>query len=167
VDGRVLGVDPGFAHIGWGIVDFTGTRHRHVEHGSISSDRSDLPARRLLVLYNKLNAIIDGFNPVALGIETLYFLKNVSSAMSVAQARGVILLAAAERDMMVGEYSPLVIKQSVVGSGRARKTQVQEMVKILLGLSHIPKPDHAADALAAAITFIHHGGLCSTASEAR
>jgi len=166
VNSRVLGVDPGFTHIGWGVVDTTGARHRHVEHGSISSDRADLPARRLLALYNELDAIIDRLRPIALGIETLYFLKNVSSAMAVAQARGVVLLAAARWGMTIGEYSPLVIKQSVVGSGRAQKVQVQKMVKILLGLPQIPKPDHAADALAAAITFIHHGGLCSTASEA-
>jgi len=167
VNGRFLGIDPGFAHIGWGVVDYIGARHRHVEHGSISSDRNELPAGRLLALYNELNAIIDRLRPIALGIETLYFLKNISSAMAVAQARGVILLAAAERGMAVGEFSPLVIKQSVVGSGKAQKTQVQEMVKILLGLSNIPRPDHAADALAAAITFIHHEELCLTASEVR
>jgi len=167
MNGRVLGIDPGFRHIGWGVVDSIDARYKHVEHGSISSDRNELPARRLLVLYNELNAIIDRLRPIAIGIETLYFLKNISSAMAVAQARGVILLAAAEWDMVVGEFSPLVIKQSVVGSGRARKTQVQEMVKILLGLSNIPKSDHAADALAAAITFIHHEELCLTASGAR
>lgn len=166
MNGRVLGIDPGFAHIGWGVIDSTGTRHKHVEHGSISSDRDELPARRLLVLYNGVNAIIEKHRPIALGIETLFFLKNVSSAMAVAQARGVVLLTAAKWGMEIKEFSPLVIKQSVVGSGRAQKTQIQEMVKILLGLPSVPKPDHAADALAAAITFVHHGGLCLTASEA-
>jgi len=165
VNGRVLGIDPGFAHIGWGIIDSTGARHRHVEHGSIDSDRSELPARRLLALYNRLNGIIEMHRPIALGIETLFFLKNISSAMAVAQARGVVLLAAAEKGMRIGEFSPLVIKQSVVGSGRAQKTQIQEMVKILLGLPNIPRPDHAADALAAAITFVHHERLCLTVSE--
>jgi len=167
MNGRVLGIDPGFAHTGWGVIDYIGSRHRHIEHGSISSEKTDLPARRLLLLYDELNKIIDRLRPIALAIETLYFLKNVSSAMAVAQARGVVLLAAAKWGMKIGEYSPLVIKQSVVGSGRAQKVQVQKMVKILLGLPSIPKPNHAADALAAAITFIHHGGLCLTASEAR
>lgn len=166
MNGRVLGIDPGFAHIGWGVIDSTGTRHKHVEHGSISSDKAELPAKRLLVLFNKVNAIIKKHRPIALGIETLFFLKNISSAMAVAQARGVVLLAAAKWGMEIREFSPLVIKQTVVGSGRAQKTQIQEMVRVLLGLPDVPKPDHAADALAAAITFVHHGELCLTVSEA-
>jgi crossover junction endodeoxyribonuclease RuvC len=99
-----------------------------------------------------------------MGIETLFFTKNISSALPVAQARGVVLLAAGEKGLAVGEYSPVTIKQSVVGAGGAAKAQVQEMVRILLGLQDIPEPDHAADALAAAITFIHHGSLWSTVS---
>ncbi|RKX97649.1 MAG: crossover junction endodeoxyribonuclease RuvC, partial [Spirochaetes bacterium] len=104
------------------------------------------------------------FKPSGMGIETLFFKKNISSALPVAQARGVVLLAAAEQGIAVGEYSPVTIKQSVVGAGGAAKIQVQEMVRLLLGLQDIPKPDHAADALAAAITFIHHGSLWLTVS---
>jgi len=163
---RVLGIDPGLAQTGWGIIESSGTRHKHIDHGTISTDSKQAPEKRLLGLYRELTSLIKTFKPVGLGIETLFFTRNISSAMPVAQARGVVLLAAAEKGMAVGEYSPVTIKQSVVGAGRAEKGQVQEMVRLLLGLQDIPKPDHAADALAAAITFIHHGSLWSTASAA-
>ena len=152
---RVLGIDPGLARTGWGIVDSNGTRHKHVDHGAI------------LTGYREIISIIEAYQPSGMGIETLFFTKNISSAMPVAQARGVVLLAAAEKGMAVGEYSPVTIKQSVVGTGDAAKGQVQEMVRLLLGLSELPEPDHAADALAAAITFIHHGSLWLTVSAAR
>ncbi len=164
---RVLGIDPGLARTGWGIVDSTGTRHKHIDHGTVLTGSKEPPERRLLSLYKEINSIIEAYKPSGMGIETLFFTKNISSAMPVAQARGVVLLAAAEKDLTVGEYSPVTIKQSVVGTGGARKEQVQEMVRLLLGLSEIPEPDHAADALAAAITFIHHGSLWLTASTVR
>ncbi len=120
---------------------------------------------RLLFLDRELSALISTYKPVGLGIETLFFKKNISSALPVAQARGVSLLCAAKAGLSVSEYSPVTIKQSVVGSGGAGKAQIQDMVRLLLGLKDIPKPDHAADALAAAITFIHHGSLWSTVSK--
>jgi len=161
---RVLGIDPGLASTGWGIIDSSGTRHRYIDHGTISTSSRELPERRLLSLYREITSLIDAFKPSGMGIETLFFTKNISSALPVAQARGVVLLAAGEKGLAVGEYSPVTIKQSVVGAGGAAKAQVQEMVRILLGLQDIPEPDHAADALAAAITFIHHGSLWSTVS---
>ena len=156
---RVLGIDPGLASTGWGIIDSSGSRHKYIDHGTISTSSKESPEGRLLGIYRELTALIDSFKPAGMGIETLFFTKNISSALPVAQARGVVLLAAAERGLSIGEYSPVTIKQSVVGTGGADKNQVQEMVRILLGLQDVPKPDHAADALAAAVTFIHHGSL--------
>lgn len=161
---RVLGIDPGLASTGWGIIDSSGTRHKHIDHGTITSNVKELPEQRLLGIYREITSLIEAYKPSGMGIEMLFFTKNISSAMPVAQARGVVLLAAAEKGLAVGEYSPVTIKQSVVGTGGAAKGQVQEMVRILLGLQSIPEPDHAADALAAAITFIHHGSLWSTVS---
>ena len=161
---RVLGIDPGLARTGWGVVESTGTRHKHVNHGSISTDSQLSMEIRLLELHRSLVALIEEYKPSAMGIETLFFTKNVSSAIPVAQARGVALLSAAQAGLAVGEFSPVTIKQSVVGSGSADKNQVQQMVRLLLGLEDIPRPDHAADALAAAITYIHSGSLWSTVS---
>jgi len=161
---RVLGIDPGLAETGWGIVDSDGTRHKYIAHGTVKTSSSLDPQIRLLDLSREIKAVISNYKPSGMGIETLFFTKNISSALPVAQARGVILLAAAESGLKVGEFSPTVIKQSVVGTGGAEKNQVQEMVKILLGLSSVPRPDHAADALAAAVTFIHHGSLWLTVS---
>ena len=161
---RVLGIDPGLARTGWGVVDSDGNRHRHIDHGAIETSSDDTPERRLLLLHQQLVSLIEGFRPEAMGVETLFFTKNISSAIPVAQARGVVLLTAARNGMMVKEFSPMTIKQSVVGSGSVSKHQVRDMVKLLLGLSQPPQGDHAADALAAAVTLIHHGSLWSTAS---
>jgi len=161
---RVLGIDPGLARTGWGVIDSEGTRLVHLDHGSISTPGGEAPEARLLSIYREISALILRFRPAGMGVETLFFTRNVSSAIPVAQARGVILLAAAEQGVAVGEYSPMTIKQSVVGAGGADKAQIQEMIRILLGLDAVPKPDHAADALAAAVTFVHHGSLWSTVS---
>lgn len=161
---RVLGIDPGLADTGWGIVDSDGNRHKHVDHGTVKTVPRQAPELRLLELHRELTKLIKAFQPEGLGIETLFFTKNITSALPVAQARGVALLSAAQQGLAVMEFSPVTIKQSVVGSGGADKTQVQEMVRLLLGLNEKPKSDHAADALAAAITFIHHGKLWSTVS---
>ena len=156
---RVLGIDPGLAATGWGVIESTGSRHTWVAHGTVAT-RSKVPLeKRLLHLYEELSSIFDTYEPVGMGIETLFFTKNISSAIPVAQARGVAMLLAAQKGLNVGEYSPVVIKQSVVGTGGAAKNQVQEMIRLILGLPEIPKPDHAADALAAAVTFVHHIGL--------
>ncbi|MCG8452386.1 MAG: crossover junction endodeoxyribonuclease RuvC [Spirochaetales bacterium] len=160
----VLGIDPGLAHTGWGLIKSDGIRHAHLAHGSIKTPAAMPFHERLLTIHQNLSQLIEEYRPVGAGMETLYFSKNVSSGIPVAQARGVAVLAIAQRSMAFQEFSPTAIKQSVVGSGGADKTQVQHMVRLLLGLPDIPKPDHAADALAAAITFVHHGSLWSTAS---
>ncbi len=154
---RVLGIDPGLASTGWGVVDFQNSRLIHVDHGTITTKAGMDAHLRLLHLERELNGIMEAFGPRSMGIETLYFAKNITSALPVAQARGVILLAAARKGLAVGEFSPSVIKQSVVGAGQADKAQVQSMICLILGLKEAPRPDHAADALAAAVTFINHG----------
>jgi len=151
----VIGIDPGLASTGWGIVHAQANRLVYVAHGVISTSSKLLHQERLLIIFNELNAVLDLHKPLEAGMETLYFAKNVSSAMGVAEARGVVTLALGIRGIVLGEYTPHGIKQAVVGSARAEKSQVQESVRLLLGLSAIPKPDHAADALAAAITKIH------------
>lgn len=161
---RVLGIDPGLSQTGWGIVDASGTRITHIAHGTIRTTPDTKPELRLLILHRELEKLITEYGPRTMGIETLFFTKNISSAIPVAQARGVTMLAAAEASIEVGEYSPLNIKQSVTGEGGAEKSQVQEMIRLILGLSEIPRPDHAADALAAAVCHVNHRSVWSTAS---
>jgi len=154
----VLGIDPGLADTGWGLVSVRGTRLEHLAHGTFHTKAHDALEKRLLGIHQGLAQIVNEFHPDAASIETLYFSKNVTSALPVAHARGAVYLTLAMADVPVFEYGPAVIKQSVVGSGRAEKEQVQAMVRILLGLAEIPKPDHAADAIAAAICHIHTKG---------
>ncbi|OQX28981.1 MAG: crossover junction endodeoxyribonuclease RuvC [Spirochaeta sp. LUC14_002_19_P3] len=152
---RVLGVDPGLAQTGWGLVDSDGNRHKHVDHGTIATNSGEPPELRLLTLHREMSAIISAFKPMAVGAEKLYFARNVSSAMPVAQARGAVLLTAALHGLRVEEFTPNTIKESVVGTGSADKSQIGKMIMLLLGLTEAPDTDHAADALAVAITFIH------------
>ncbi len=153
---RILGVDPGFARTGWGLIDTDGIRHRHVDHGMIVTDSSHTPERRLLELYGEMTSLLEASKPVAMGVEKLFFKRNISSALPVAQAMGVVLLAAAQNNLVVKEYTPNTVKQSIVGTGQADKAQVQNMIKMILSLKETPKSDHSADALAVAITLIHH-----------
>lgn len=152
---RVIGIDPGLASTGWGIVDDANGRYRYVAHGVITTAASMDHPERLLRIHAELEAVLDLYSPSEAGMETLYFAKNVSSAMAVAEARGVAVLTLARRSIPLGEYTPQGIKQAVVGVARAEKHQVQDAVRLLLGLREIPKPDHAADALAAAVTRIN------------
>lgn len=152
---RVLGVDPGLANTGYGIIDSDGVRVKHVTHGHIVTDKKDPPAKRLEQIYSSLVNIIEEFKPNAAGIEELFFAKNVKSALPVAETKGVALLLFQQKNLIIGQYTPLQIKQSLVGNGRAEKHQVQEMLKLILKLPSIPKPDHAADALAAAVCHVH------------
>ena len=153
---RVLGIDPGLASTGWGLVETDGTRYRYVTHGVISTTPDVSMAHRLRSIFLELTAIIGDYHPAEAGVESLYFARNATSAIPVAHARGVTFLALALRDVPAFEYPPQAIKQSIVGQGRAQKSQVQELVRVLLGLSEIPRPDHAADALAAAICHLAH-----------
>jgi len=152
---RVIGVDPGLAATGWGILDIQGSRIVYVAHGCIQTKAGVPRSERLFSIYSAFRAILETYAPTESAIETLYFSKNVSSALPVAEARGVVSMALAERGLPVREFSPMAIKQAVVGRGGADKSQVQELVRLLLGLPTIPTPDHAADALGAAICSAH------------
>lgn len=151
----VMGIDPGIANTGYGIVTYKHNRFKYITHGTITTDCKKTQGERLLQIFNGICSLIDTYKPSEAGIETLYFAKNVTSALSVSEARGVVLLAFANFNISVSEYAPNTIKKAVTGVALAEKKQVQEAVKLLLGLKEIPKPDHAADALAAAITKIN------------
>lgn len=155
---RVLGVDPGLASTGWGVVDLRRSSYRHVGHGVITTKAGVPIGDRLLKLNTELRDIIREYSPQQAGVENLYFARNATSAIPVAQARGVVLLALTELGVAAHEYPPQAIKQTIVGQGRAEKHQVQELVRMLLGLDEPPKPDHASDALAAAICHLAHCG---------
>ena len=153
---RVIGIDPGLANTGFGVVDYYNGRYRMVSYGVITTKSESPHGERLLTIYNRLQSVIDEFKPDEAGMETLYFAKNASSAMTVAEARGVVTLCLAQNCIKLGEYTPNQIKSAVTGSATADKELVERYIKILLNLETEPKPDHAADALAGAITHIHH-----------
>jgi crossover junction endodeoxyribonuclease RuvC len=148
---RIIGIDPGLASTGWGIVDYEGGKISPVDHGSIETRADRSRGERLFFIRESLRAILDAYRPAVAAVEILFFGKNVSSAIPVAEARGVISAALAERGLPVIEFTPNAIKRGVAGIGGAGTRQVQEMVRIILGLQEIPRPDHAADALGAAI----------------
>jgi crossover junction endodeoxyribonuclease RuvC len=147
----VIGIDPGLASTGWGVVRFDGSRFIHVGHGVVTTDPSTPLAGRLLKIHTAIRKVLADHRPTEAGVEDLYFSKNVTSAIHVAQARGVVLLALEQGGIGVGTYSPQQVKQAVIGKGRAAKDQVQRLVGVVLGMDEIPGPDHAADALAVAI----------------
>ena len=151
----ILGIDPGLASLVWGIVQSENGRLTHVAHGVLTTEAKSPPEERLLFLYDEISRLIELYHPDQAAVEKLYFMKNVTSGLPVAEVRGVILLAIAQARLLVAQYDPTQIKSSVVGAGHADKGQVQEMVRLLLGLSVIPKPDHAADALAVAVCHVH------------
>ena len=144
----ILGIDPGLANTGWGIVEQDGSRLRCLAYGCVSTPASMELSQRLLKIAQQIGAVVDRFKPTCVGIETVWFGQNITAAFSTGQARG---------GLMVGEFTPRQIKLAVVGEGTAEKDQVQYMVKQILGLDEVPHPDHAADALAAAICYVTHG----------
>ena len=147
----ILGIDPGLATIGYGVISSESGKSKSIDHGAVITKAGLLLERRLELIYEHINDIIEKHKPDAMAIEELFFNKNVKTAIDVAHARGVILLSAAKHGLNIYEYTPLQIKQSVVGYGRAEKHQVMYMVKLLLGLNEVPKPDDTADALAVAL----------------
>jgi crossover junction endodeoxyribonuclease RuvC len=156
----VLGIDPGTARTGFGLVRETGDGGLElVAYGVITTAAKTPPAERLHTLHSELRKLIKQHQPVEAAVEQLFFQKNVSTAMSVGQARGVILLALQQSGLRIEEYGPQDIKQAVTGYGAADKSQMQRMVKTLLSMSRIPKPDDAADALAIAICHCHSARL--------
>jgi crossover junction endodeoxyribonuclease RuvC len=160
---RIIGIDPGLASVGWAVIESKGGRLERLDHGCIVTPKEAPTGARLLVIFTRISDLIGEWHPDSAGMESLYFWKNVSSALPVSEAKGVIRLAFAKAEVELVEYSPTAIKQAVSGSARADKEQVQEMVRIILGLDQIPKPDHAADALAAAICRANHRGPLSEA----
>lgn len=151
----VLGIDPGVATIGYGLIRFEKNKFTPIEYGAIRTPARTALASRLMTIYDELSAIIMRTRPDALSVEELFFNDNAKTAISVGQGRGVILLAGAKQAIPVFEYTPLQVKQAVTGYGRADKNQVQQMVKTLLNLKEVPKPDDTADALAVAICHAH------------
>lgn len=151
----IIGIDPGYAIVGIGVVEYKGNKFRPIEYTAITTPAGMNTVDRLKKIYDEMAMLIDKHKPDAMAIEELFFNSNQKTAINVAQARGVILVAAANKGVPVREYTPLQVKQSVTGYGRADKNQIQEMVKLILHLNVIPKPDDAADALALAICHAH------------
>ncbi len=156
---RVIGIDPGLASTGWGIVDVVGRKAVYRAHGCISTKARDGLVLRLSSIQENIKAILEEWKPATGAMEALYFSRNVTSALNVAEAKGVIRLLCYASGFEIAEYGPQAVKQAVVGSGRADKAEVQEFVKLILRLPEIPSPDHAADALAMAVCHIHSLGL--------
>jgi crossover junction endodeoxyribonuclease RuvC len=162
----VLGIDPGTASTGFGVVESTGSRLRAVEHGVIATSPGVPLERRLADIHAQVGALLDRYGADALAIEELYFGANVRTAFAVGQARGVVLLAAGQRGVPSRSYTPQQVKSAVCGQGRAAKDQVGRMVARLLGLAAEPKPDHAADALAVAVCDLNRAPLARALAEA-
>ena len=155
---RILGIDPGYAIIGYGIIDFFGGKYKTLNYGAITTS-SDTPfTKRLELIYDKLELIIAKTKPQVAAIERLYFQNNQKTAIDVAQARGVIMLALQKSKLPVFEYTPLQIKTALTGYGRAKKPQMMEIVRRHLGLKEVPKPDDTADALAVALCHAQSAG---------
>ena len=152
---RILGIDPGYATVGYGVIEYNGMRFKTIDYGAVTSPPDLKFARRLEMVYDGICELCRVFSPDAVSVEELFFNTNLKTGIAVSHGRGVILLAVQKSGIPVFEYTPLQVKQSVVGYGRAEKQQVMIMTKSLLGLEKIPKPDDAADALALAICHAH------------
>lgn len=161
---RIIGIDPGTGILGFGVIDVVRGKSILVDAGVIRTPVKEDDAVRLHTIYDELSDIIAQTKPDMMSVEKLFFARNVTTAMTVSQARGVVLLCAKQAGMDIHEYTPMQIKQAITGYGKADKKQMQEMVKIILGLSEVPKPDDAADALAAALT---HASVASRDSTRR
>jgi crossover junction endodeoxyribonuclease RuvC len=156
---RVLGIDPGTALMGYGVVELAGSRERALAYGALTTPSDMLPEKRLQALYRGVVELLLAHKPDAVAVEELFFGRNVTTAIHVGQARGVVLLAAADNGVPVREFTPMQVKMAVTGYGRAEKAQVQAMVRTLLGLKETPRPDDVADALAVGIAALHAGNL--------
>ncbi|MDR1569485.1 MAG: crossover junction endodeoxyribonuclease RuvC [Oscillospiraceae bacterium] len=156
----ILGIDPGLARMGWGVIETDGRTHRAKGYGTLTTTPHQTTPARLNALYSGVNDLIDRYAPDVIAFEELFFSKNVTTAMNVGAARGVALVAAARRSDALYEYTPMQVKQAITGYGKADKPQIQWMVRVLLHLTELPKPDDAADALAVAITHAHSLAMC-------
>ena len=155
---RILGIDPGYAIVGYGVLDYRSNHFGIVDFGAITTPAGMDFGRRLEIIYDEMQVLIEKTKPEAMAIEKLFYNTNAKTVIDVGQARGVLLLAAQKNHLPVDEYTPLQVKQSVVGYGRAEKKQVQEMTRLMLHLDKVPKPDDTADALAMAICHAHTSG---------
>lgn len=154
----ILGIDPGYAIIGWGVLEYKANKFRVMDYGAITTDAHTPFPLRLQTIYTEMNMIFDKYHPEVMSMEKLFYNNNAKTVIDVAQARGVITLSAQLHRVEIYEYTPLQVKQSVTGYGRAVKKQVQEMTRLILNLEKIPKPDDTADALAMAICHGHASG---------
>ena len=164
---RVLGIDPGSETTGWGVIEGDGRRYQLIEYGAVRVSARERFAARLLKIAEALNGVIERLQPDVCAIEESFFAVNVKTALKLGQVRGVVLLVAERAHLEINEYSPRLVKQTVVGYGAAEKHQVQEMVRLLLRLNIAPQPFDAADALALAITHMHHSDFTRKTSGAR
>lgn len=151
----VIGIDPGIARVGYGVIDVVNRNHHPICYGCIESGKDQRTPERLLHIYTETAALFDKYPPAHVAMEKLFFSKNITSAINVSEARGVLLLLAEQRHIPVTEYTPNQVKQAITGSGRADKRQMQDMITRLLHLTEIPRPDDAADALSIALCHIH------------
>ena len=158
----ILGIDPGLAIVGWGVIDYDKNRFRTIDYGSLQTPAGEATETRLVNIYSGMQELIKRYKPSCMAVEELFFNTNITTGIRVSQARGVILLAAAQAGIEIAEYTPLQVKQAVVGYGRADKHQIITMVTRLLGLREPPKPDDTADALAMAICHGHCSGSLMT-----
>jgi crossover junction endodeoxyribonuclease RuvC len=149
---RILGIDPGIGRLGWGVVETEGSKVKAIDYGCLETEPNSPTPERLVAIYKHMQTIIAAHKPEELGIEDLFFNTNAKTALTVGQARGVVLLAAAQAALPIGVYTPLQVKMALTGYGRAEKNQIGQMVKTVLSLKTIPKPDDTADALAIAMT---------------
>jgi crossover junction endodeoxyribonuclease RuvC len=154
----ILGIDPGYATLGYGIIEFKNGRYTPINHGAIFTSSKDNFSGRLEIIFNKVSEILNTYKPEVTAVEKLYFQSNHKTAIDVAQARGVILLSAQKQNVPIYEYTPLQVKAAVTGYGKAQKKQVMMMTQRLLRLKELPKPDDTADALAIAICHANSGG---------
>ncbi|WP_416236580.1 crossover junction endodeoxyribonuclease RuvC [Thermomicrobium sp. 4228-Ro] len=155
---RIMGIDPGTALLGYGVVAAS-EPPRALAYGAVRTDAGTPPELRLVALYEQLDQLMATWNPQVVALEQLFFARNVTTALAVGQARGVVLLLCGQRGLPVVEYTPAQVKQAIGGYGRAGKRQIQEMVRLLLGLPEVPQPDDAADALAIALCHVQHSRL--------
>lgn len=154
---KILGIDPGYAIIGYGVLEYRSNHFTVVDYGAITTDAGVPFNRRLEIIFDELSVLLEKHRPDAMSVEKVFYNNNAKTVIDVSQARGVIMLAAQKARVPVFEYTPLQVKQSVVGYGRAEKKQIQEMTRRILNLDEVPKPDDTADALAMAICHGHTG----------
>lgn len=164
---KVLGIDPGSETLGWGVIEGSGLKYQLIDYGTVKSSPKEIFSKRLVKIYDGVEAVIKEFQPDVISVEEAFYATNVKVALKLGQVRGVVLLSGEKAKLEVAEYAPRLIKQTVVGYGNAEKHQVQEMVRVLLRMQKAPEPHDAADALAIAICHFHHAGVQDRIKQAK